>query len=488
MPDIDVDVSSDRRADAIDYINEKYPGQSTQICTFGYYSTKNLTNDLGKVYNMSKEEIDDLKERLERIVDGRHRTEQIDLQDLLNDSKIRAYEVKYPKIVTHFSKLWGQIRFYGTHASGVAITSSEITNYMSLVRTKDGLRSCFDMENIDNLKILKLDILGLENASIIGDIEQLTGERFRYKYLKDDAVYEEFREGNTAGIFQFESHGGTQVIKAIQPDNFFDIAAANALNRPAPKKLGMVDEYISAKEGNINLNTKYHKYTKDSNGCLLYQETVMNICRDLGNMDWNDVDRQIKLAGKETEEMRTLREKFIEGTKGKLTEKEATELHTKMSQYLFNKGHAVGYGLIGFYEMYLKHYYPFEFYYSILKHAKIEINEIKYKAEAVNNGIIILPPNINGTAEYSIQEMEGNKVIQEGYSKIKNVGMKSALEIEKYKPYKNYKDFEERVPKKSVNARVKKALIDSNCFIFDEEEYAEYIYSYNYKLKKTRVR
>ena len=489
-PDIDLDLSSDRRSEAIEYINQKYSGCNTQICTFGYYRTANLTNDLGKVYNLTPEEIEELKMHLEGVVGDRHRSEVLDLKELLKDRVIKRYEEVYPQIVTHFSKLWGQIRFFGTHASGVAITSNDIMEYMCLVRTKDGLRSCFDMENIDSLKILKLDILGLENASVISEIENMVGEKFRYKYLNDDAVYEEFRKGNTAGIFQFESYGGTKVITEIQPDNFFDIVAANALNRPAPKQLGMVEEYVKAKNGEIDTKTPYYQYAKDSHGCLIYQETVMRICKELANMEWNDVDRQIKLAGKETEEKRVLRDKFVSNLvdSGTMTTTEAMALHEKMSLYLFNKGHAVGYALIGFYEMYLKHYYPFEFYYSILKHAKLEINLLKYKVEAVKSGMIILPPNINGSASFSIVDIDGGKALQEGLSSIKGIGGKTAKVIQENAPYISFKDFEERVPKQAVNKKSKEVLKQHDCFIFDDEELIKKTVKYNAILKNKRIR
>lgn len=420
---------------------------------------------------------------------GGDRKEILDLEKLLDDHVIRNYEETYPEIITHFSKLWGQIKFFGTHASGIAITNSRIDEYMPLVRSKDGIRSCFDMENIDNLKILKLDILGLENASVIGDIEEMTGESFKYSYLEDDEVYKEFREGNTLGIFQLSSYGGKKVIKNLQPDCFFDIVAANALNRPTPLQLGMDKEYIKAKSGDANTSSPYYELAKDSHGCLIYQETVLRICRELAGMEWDDVDRQIKLAGKETEEKKELKKKFVTGITKKIgmSKDDAEELYEKISLYLFNKGHAVGYALIAFYEMYLKHYYPFEFYLATLKHTDKEEEQLKYVVEAIGKGIIVIPPHINSTSFCSETDFDGCRAIQLGISGIKGIGVKSAIEVEKCRPYKSYRDFEDRICKRVVNKAKRKALMDNDCFVFNEDEVVKRIITYGKEMLKKKV-
>jgi len=490
--DIDLDIESARRQEMIAYLEERYPQRTAQICNLGVYGTKTLFTDLCKLYEIDEDEAKTVKKAFEEVVGDRHRTDELTYEELINNRKIKNFDLNNPDFVKHFQKLWGKIKYLGTHASGVIITDEPVDNYTTLISAGDGKwKSCYDMESINDINVLKLDVLGLKNADVIAEVERNVDIKFTNKLLEDEKIYEAFREGDTLGIFQFESYGGIQISLDIQPDCFQDIYCANALNRPAPKKLGMVDEYIRGKKGNINTDTAYYEYTKNANGCLIFQETVQKICKDIGKMENKDIDKQIKIAGKENDTMRELREKFVKGAIETMSKEEAIELHKKMSQYLFNYGHAYGYSLISAYEMYLKVYYPEEFYCALLNVTDDATKRIKIMSEMVNKGIFVFPTNLNRSeAKSKIVMLDGKKVVQVGLLFIFNLGEKAVEEIvsKRGEGYSSQKDFEERVVRKLCGKRAIEALQKHNCFIFSENDFIKNAIRFMQYVKKVKIR
>ncbi len=498
MPDIDMDFCRERRGEIIEYIMKRHPGRAAQIATFGYYKAKNLGNDLARVYGMDKNETELFKEQLEKVVGDRDRFEEVGLSELQEKQLIKINK-KYPDVLKHFSKLFGQTRFIGKHAAGVAITVDDISNYCAIMRVKGGYQTCFDLNNLDKIKVLKMDVLGLAAASVVHEAEKRVGITFDYEMLKDKKIYREFKKGNTIGVFQFEKAGAVDICVKIEPESIQDLMAATALNRPAPIQLGILDKFVEGKNGNIGTKSIWYKYLEDTYGCVVYQESVMALCRGLAHMEWTDIDKQMKAlreAGGSikmgADVLQHLQDSFVNGSMkySGMTKKDALELYDQMTLYLFNKGHGAAYVLTSFYEMYLKYYYPVEFYYALLKYEDDEYKREVYKAAAIKDGCVILRAHVNGKSTFSLKKLDGELVIQEGLSSIKNVGTKTAQVIEELGPFSCLDDFLETVPKRNRNSKVMDVLEKAGALEFDREKFIEDTVRYNSRLyhKNFRIR
>lgn len=481
-PDIDMDFDKRYRDKVFAYIEQRFPNRTAPIITYGLYKTKNLINDLARAYNMDQKDKEQMVKQITDICGDDPK--EIDFKELYKDKILRKINNKYTNILTHFSKLYGQICYYGKHASGVAICGKPINKYVGLMKSHNTLVTSYNLKEIEKLGILKMDILGLETVSVVSTVEEITGVKFDESMLNDKKVFKAFRKGETDGIFQFEKDGAKELLRRVKPRNFEELVACNALNRPAPLKLGVVDGYIDAKNGNLDKNTLWYKYTKETYGTIIYQEQVMKICRGLANMDWADTDKVMKSLRKSTvEEDDPLFKKFVEGAvKNGIDRNVAEELFDNMTKYLFNKAHATAYSLLSFYTMYLMIYYPLEYIYSLLLTEKQESKIRLYQSLAAGKNILILPPHVNGSAGFSIEEFEGEKVIRAGLSSIKGIGQKVAEEIISRGPYNCVELVEERVPKRFFNSRVRKILEESGALIFDEDELASHIAQYNINL------
>ncbi|MGM0409148.1 MAG: DNA polymerase III subunit alpha [Bacillota bacterium] len=464
MPDIDMDFDANRRDEILDYLLKKYEGKSAHISTFGYYKEKNLMNDLAKVLDIPDDDRDDIKSELSRIIDGGDRPPLAELQ---NNAKLRKYDKKY-NYLEHFQRLYNQTRFTGKHAAGIAIAPDDITNYVGLQKYKGSLQTAYDLDGLSDIGVLKMDVLGLSTLSVINDVEKKVGVELKEEYLEDKNVYKMLSEGKSVGVFQFEKPGAVDVLQRVNPKNIHELIACNALNRPAPKQLGILDEYIRAKNGEVNKDGTFYEYAKETYGAIIFQEQVMRICRDLGELDWDKTDYIMKALGEDEE----VKNEFIKGASNNgLTENEANELFNQMTAYLFNKGHGAAYSITSFYTAWLKYYYPIEFFYALLKNEKHDYKINKYLAAATQNDILILLAHVNGGADFTIQEVEGEKVIQEGIMKIKGIGKTTAEEIGKRAPFKSEEDFIERVPKRYANKRVIEKLQEYGALQFNSKTY-----------------
>lgn len=494
MPDIDMDFESTRRGEVVDYILKKYEGKAAPITAFGYYRVKNLLNDLDKLYGgIDKRDMDHMRDRLNEICGGSEvhlLMSYVTFDDLYKHKDVRKLNVRYPDLMKHFAKLYGQVRFIGRHAAGVAIAVDDIEKYTALMRVRDTLQTSYDFESLGKINMLKIDILGLATVSLVSDVNRLTGEQFRYNILNDKMVYKAFTNGETDGIFQFEKAGAKHILAKVKPRNMQDLIACNALNRPAPIELGILDEYLDGKAGDVDTTKPWYKYTADTYGAIVYQEHVMRIAKQLAQLDWDDIDKILKLWHKVVDPKDPLRMRFVQGAvrHGGMTEEAAADLYNKMTMYLFNKGHGAGYSLLSFYCMYLKLYHSLEYFYALLKNEPQDIKREVYKADAVRHGVVILLPHVNGSVDYSIIEIDGHKVIQEGLASVKGVGRVSATEIVKLGPYKNKAEFIAKVPKKYANVRVIKALEDIGALEFDKKKFYNRVIRYNSSLVSKNFR
>jgi len=473
MPDIDMDFDAHRREELIDYLLKKYEGKSAQISTFGYYKEKNLMNDLAKILEIPENIRDEIKTELVVIINGGPRPK---LERLFKNNKLAKYDKEY-NYLEHFQRLYNQTRFIGKHPAGIAITPDDITNYVALQKYRGNMQTAYDLDALGDLGILKMDVLGLFTLSIINDIENETGAEWKEEYLEDENVYKLLSSGDTIGIFQFEKPGAIDVLQRVQPKNIQEVIACNALNRPAPKNLGILDEYIRAKNGEIDNSDKpFYSFAKDSYGAIIFQEQVMRICRDIGELNWDETDTVMKSLG-EAEEIKP---KFVDGaSRHGLSRAEAGEMFDQMTAYLFNKGHGAAYSLTSFYMAWLKYYYPTEFYYAVLKNENADYKIAKYLASATQNDILILLAHVNGEADFSLQEIDGEKAIQTGLIAIKGIGAKTAKAIEANRPYKSKEEVIEKNEKRIVNSRVIEKLDEAGAMLFDNQTYWRRVIKYN---------
>lgn len=518
LPDIDMDFETAYRGDVIEYLINKYEGHAARICSYGLYRVDNLLNDLFKVcglklpskadkdfdqsvFNEIKERQIEIKKTVNKYIDTD--SGDFDYESAQMDRKIIEYDSMYDNIIKHFSKLYKKIRYFGTHAAGVMITGNNINDYTSVDRrAKEQFTTAYDLIDIELINGVKFDMLGLKTMSVLKDLRNVCGRphHFCEEYMDDEKIYKCFENGETDGIFQFESSSGKGILKEIEADCVDDVIAASALNRPGPLGLGMPSQYAASKKGEIEsdedreIKEVFNKYAADSYGCFVYQEQVMKICHYVSGMEWSDADKIMKMmknnktltekALKEYNEQHDKLEKlFVDGAvKNGYSREAALKIFDKLNVYTFNKGHAVGYALISIEQMWFKVNHPIEFWWATLKYTDDE-ELYKKEAEAIKQGCIIFPPHVNGEAHYSLVDIDGEKVIRKGLTSIKGVGLKAAEiiveERKKNGPFEDVFDFEKRCKSRAVTTRVIDALEDAGALEFNKNKYYKAAQKYN---------
>lgn len=496
LPDIDLDFETSRRYEVIDYIVEKYKGHAAQIRSYGLYQVDNLVNDLAKVCEV--DDTDEIK-YIKTIIKKHIEDGILNVEGLENEKRYDELNDEYDNILIHFVKMYKKIKYLGTHAAGVAITGGRIEDYTALKPDKKTGKvfTAFDLADLEKINVIKFDILGLSTMEQIGQLRKLTGKEIEESWFEDENLFKQFREGNTDGVFQFEKATAKQILKDIECDCFEDVIAASSMNRPGPLSLGMPAMYA---ENKFNIDeaksSKYWEYTKSTYGTIIYQEQIQQICVNIGNMEWTDADKVMKIlkGGSMTDEglrrferdKNNLKKLFVKGAiSNGFSKKEASELFEMMVVYSFNKGHGTGYSIISLEEMYYKTYCPIEYWFIKCKYAPNDADLFKYKANAVANDAILFIPHVNYSAEYTLREIDGEKVIQEGLSSIKFVGEKAAAFIEQERikngNYKSIDDFLERcqVKKSGVNKRVIEQLLANGALEFNKKTYLNRVTKYN---------
>lgn len=497
LPDIDVDFETDRRNEVIEYMVNKYKGHAVQIASYGMYKVDNLVNDVVKLYDeMEKEDIKNIKKL---VNDHKDSEKMVDIEKLKSNSLAKKYNAKYNGIIDNFCFLYNKVKYIGTHAAGVAVSKLPIYYYTAVRYDKKSNKyfSSYNLVDLERIGIIKYDMLGLNTLNSLKDYAEKSGVKPDIlDMIKDKKILNKFACGNSDGVFQFDSHAAQSILKQINVDSFKDVVAANAMDRPGPLSLGIPEKYAMAKETWVEKENKpvYSKYINDTYGCILYQEQVNSIAVEYGGLNWNQADKLRKMDDPGSFKARKLLEQyhdeflnvFIRGMKKHgVGRSEASELFGKFLNYTFNKGHAVGYTLISFYEMFYKVYYNTIFWQVKLKYCSDE-NEWKFQNLAVKDGALILTPHVNGSAYYSIANVDNEDCILMGISSIKGVGDKVAKSIEEErKKNGNYKDIDDlcdRLPKRIITSRVKEALKENGACIFDKKRYFDHVMRYNIEL------
>ena len=442
MPDIDIDFCYERRGEVIDYVTEKYGEDKVcQIITFGTMKAKQAVRDVGRVLNVSYPETDAIAKAIPFSLKM-----TIDLA-LETSPELKAKyenEETTKKVIDMARAIEGMPRHASTHAAGVVISKDSIDEYVPLYLADKGLSTQFNMTTIEELGLLKMDFLGLRNLTIIRDaLEMIEADYevtidFSSMDYDDPAVYEMIASGNTQGIFQLESGGMTQFMKNLKPDCFEDIVAGISLYRPGP--MASIPTYIDNKKhpGNIEyLHESLEPILSVTYGCLVYQEQVMQIVRDLGGYSYGRSDLVRRAMGKKKMDvMLQEKEYFINGKldddgnveiagciRNGVPEITAEEIFNQMvsfAEYAFNKSHAAAYAVVAYETGYLKAHYTVEFMAALMTSVMGDSDSIaKYMRNCTEMGIEVLPPDIN-ESQKKFSVVDGK--IRFGLLGVKNVG------------------------------------------------------------------
>ena len=489
MPDFDIDFCMNKRQKVIDHIIDTY-GQDkvSQIITYNTLSARAVIRDVGRVLDYSYGFVDYIAKLIPFTLG-------ITIDDALKVSKELKSEYKTRddvKILIDLAKkIEGLPRGAGTHAAGIVISPSNITDFMPIysLEDKDELITQFDKDDIESLGLVKFDILGLTTLTIMDEALRMISNNHENISLDsipldDEKVFNLLKNRMTTGIFQLESLGMKKYMAQLQPDRFEDIVALVALYRPGPLGTNMVDDFIANKHG---AEIKYEhplleNILSETNGLILYQEQVMEIARSLGNYTLGDADLLRRAMGKKKQkEMENHRSRFVDGcSQNKINEKIARSIFDKMEKfagYGFNKSHSVAYALLSYQTAYLKAYYPREFFSAALSSDMDNTNKIVNLLAACNESDIkVNPPNINSST-YNFEPSD-NKSINYGLCAIKGVGENAARHITEIRlkdgEFLDINDFCSRINLNTVNSGTIESLISSGCFDCISEESRTY--------------
>ena len=460
FPDIDTDFMDRRRGEVKDYLRKKFKHVAS-ISTYTYFKDKGVIRDVARAFLIPLGEVN-------KALKGVETFDEYEISP-----STAEFRSKYPEVTKYASMLRGKIRGNGMHAAGVVVAKDDISKYVPIETRKDPDDSvsgripvvAYDMEQTADLGLIKLDVLGLKTLSVIDDainiIKKNKGKDIVLKDipLDDSAVFVDLSSGFTKGVFQAEATPYTNLLMKMGVDNFEDLAASNALVRPgAMNTVG--GSYIRRKRGE-EMTTYAHpimqEFTKRTYGVIIYQEQVMQACVYLGGMSWADADKVRKIIGKKKDasEFDAYKDQFIKGASQHITEEDAIKLWHDFEAhagYSFNRSHAIAYSMLSYYTAWLKHYYPIEFMFAILKNEKDKDARTDYLLEAKRLGIKVLLPHVNESdLDFSIQ---GNS-LRFGLSDVKYISDKVGTKIKLLRPFKNYADFidKSKVKGSGINSR-----------------------------------
>ena len=472
MPDIDVDFCKDRRPEVINYVAAKYGSEHVaQIITFGSMAARAVIRDVGRALDIPYAEVD----RIAKLVPGGPNV-TIDAamatEPKLKEACKASPEIK--ELIEIAKRLEGLSRHASTHAAGVVISPSPLTDYTPLYKSPsdESVTTQFDMKSIEAIGLLKFDFLGLKTLTVIQ-------ETLRYLEGTDKAVdiksipfddrktYELLSAGLTTGVFQLESSGMKDILVKMQPGRFEDLIALVALYRPGPIGSGMIDDFISRKKGLTK--TEYElpqlkEILDETYGVILYQEQVMRIANKLAGFTMGQADVLRKAMGKkDRDKMKKLLDEFVKGaTANGIEEAKARRIFDLMAffaEYGFNKSHSAAYAYLSYQTAYLKAHFPVEFMAANLSQEDSTDKIVRLINECRAMGIDILPPDIN--LSESRFTVVGNS-IRFGLDAVKGVGeaaVEQILQARRDGPFKSIEDLIRRVTTRKVNRKVMESLV-----------------------------
>ena len=484
MPDFDIDFCYERRQEVIDYVIRKYGADHVaQIVTFGTMAARAAIRDVGRVLDMPYGTVDGIA-KLVPMEPKMTLTRALSISRELKARYDADPQVK--ELIDMSLKLEGMPRHASTHAAGVVITSRPVSDYVPLAKNDDLVVTQYIMTTLEELGLLKMDFLGLRTLTVIDDAEKMIRKRepgFSMDAVPydDQRVYAMLNAGETEGVFQMESGGMTQAVMGLQSKSLEDIIAIISLYRPGPME--SIPTYIANRHnpGNVKYKTPQLEHILDvTNGCIVYQEQVMQICRELAGFSYGQADLVRRAMSKKKHDvMEKERQHFVHGNTepghecagcvaNGISETVANAIFDDMSSfasYAFNKAHAAAYAVVAYQTAYLKRHYPREFMAALLTSVLDNTGKvIEYTAECQRMGIRVLPPDINASdAGFTVE----GKDIRFGLLALKNVGRNLIATVVRERsgtPYRSLYDFCKRLHGTEINRRAVESMIKSGAF------------------------
>ena len=484
MPDFDIDFCYERRQEVIDYVIRKYGADHVaQIVTFGTMAARAAIRDVGRVLDMPYGTVDGIA-KLVPMEPKMTLTKALSISRELKARYDADPQVK--ELIDMSLKLEGMPRHASTHAAGVVITREAADEYVPLATNDGNPVTQFTMTTIEELGLLKMDFLGLRTLTVIDDAEKMIRKRepgFSMDAVPydDQRVYAMLNAGETEGVFQMESGGMTQAVMGLQSKSLEDIIAIISLYRPGPME--SIPTYIANRHnpGNVKYKTPQLEHILDvTNGCIVYQEQVMQICRELAGFSYGQADLVRRAMSKKKHDvMEKERQHFVHGNTepghecagcvaNGISEAVANAIFDDMSSfasYAFNKAHAAAYAVVAYQTAYLKRHYPREFMAALLTSVLDNTGKvIEYTAECQRMGIRVLPPDINASdAGFTVE----GKDIRFGLLALKNVGSNLIATVVRERsgtPYRSLYDFCKRLHGTEINRRAVESMIKSGAF------------------------
>ncbi|MDD2446252.1 MAG: DNA polymerase III subunit alpha [Tissierellia bacterium] len=482
MPDIDIDFCYERREEVIEYVVNKYGNDRVaQITTFGTMGARGAIRDVGRALNIPYNTVDNIAKQVPNEI-GITLSKALEISHSLKNEYENNEEIR--NLIDVALAMEGLPRHTSTHAAGVVISEAPITEYAPLVKNNDSIATQFTMSELEELGLLKMDFLGLRTLTVIRDavnlIEKNYGVRvdFGKEFTYDDSnVIEMFAKAETLGVFQFESPGMRAFLKELKANKFGDLIAANSLFRPGP--MNQIPTFIECKHDPSKIKYLHPKLEPILNvtyGCIVYQEQVMQIVRDLGSYSLGRADLVRRaMSKKKMDVMEQERKNFIYGQideegnviiqgaiRNGVDEKSANKIFDLMidfANYAFNKSHSAAYAVVAYRSAWLKYYYPEEFMAAQISSIMDSSSQVSiYIQECKRLGIEVLPPNVN--MSHDKFTVDNNK-IRFGLSAVKNVGKGLIYAIVKAREageFQGFTDLVERVEKIDSSVMNKRAI------------------------------
>lgn len=483
MPDIDIDIQDTRRNEVIEYCTQKYGADRvSNIGTFGKMMARNAYKDVARVLEVPFAE----SNRVSALIPAATQGKPIPLKDSIKDDPDLKKEYdsnpKTKECIDYAIQLEGTIRSHGVHAAGVVIAPDELVKYAPLEMAQKGVVATqFPMGPIEELGLLKMDFLGLKNLTIINNALRIVKRVYKKEIdiydlpMDDKKTYELFQNGETTGVFQFESAGMKRYLKELKPTVFDDLIAMVALYRPGP--MSEIPDFINRKHGKSDI-TYYDSHMedalKDTYGILVYQEQFMQISKDIANFTGGEADTLRKAIGKKKIDlMRTMKQKFIDGAVEHVDadrdSMEAFWTHLEdFASYCFNKSHAACYALVAYWTAYIKAHYPSAFMAALMTSDSRDTERLAIEIGECNRmGVKVLLPDVNESySEFAVVPESGD--IRFGLSAVKGVGVAVVEKIEEARsvggPFLNVEDYAKRVSAQASNKKVWENLIKAGAF------------------------
>jgi DNA polymerase-3 subunit alpha len=475
FPDIDTDFEDSRRGEVKEYLRKKYKNVAS-ISTYQYFKDKGVVRDAARVFMVPLHEVNSMLKTVDTFEEYEQSPNTLDFRN------------KYPEVTDLAGKLRGRIRGSGMHAAGIVVAKEPIRNYAPIETRKDPSDPvsgripvvAYDMNQAADIGLIKLDALGLKTLTVISSTLKIIKERYGKEIvltdipLDDEKVYWDLTRGFTKGVFQAEATPYTNLLMKMGVSNFEDLAASNALVRPgAMNTVGA--KYVARKRGDEVIEYVHpimQPFLEKTYGVIIYQEQVMQACVHLAGMSWSDADKIRKIIGKKKDvhEFDEFKNKFVEGASKNISVEAAEQLWHDFEAhagYSFNRSHAVAYSMLGFWTAWLKHYYPIEFMFSLLKNEGDKDARTEYLLEAKRLTLRVLLPHVNESdLDFSIQD----NAIRFGLANIKFVSDGIGQKIIDARPFNSYEHLVEvsKTKGSGINSRAIAAMNMVGAAAFDD--------------------